>query len=267
MARVVLLSVERIALRQLGQGAPPGSVMAWAYAGAAAVLWIGAVFAGRGAWNGSAWLAAAIYGGAFAAYAWALQKGPVSVVSPWANATAVLLFLVHPIGGVLAWAGVAAFLGGIVLLGGANLTPGVAAMMVSDGLLAWGRLTDAHLAGDPWSYGATLYTLVAAGMTLGARLAGPVLPEWARLWRRRPGWVLVAPAVNGASYLTLLVLMARLGPAPAEAASGLAGLGGALLGRIWLKEAGTRPGWVGVGLMTAGAIAVLYDHGLGFRVK
>jgi len=267
--RLVALTAERVGLRRLGAGQSPWAVMVVAYGGAALCLWGVAATQGDLRWRASAMLPALTYWAAFSAYTLALVEGPLSVVSPWANATVPLLFLLHPSGGPVALAGLALFGAGTWLnLQGGRIGRGVWYMWAADVALAVARLQDATAATSPYSYGATLYTVVSLGMMgLNGLLRQGGLRTALALLHRRQAWAMVTLLANAGSYLTLLLLLAHLAPGAVEATSGGASFLAALLGVMWLKEPSGWRALGGAALMALGATLVLYDHTAGFGVQ
>ncbi len=257
--RLTALTGERVSLNRVGTPAYPPAGALVAYGGGALALWGASLAMGPPAWRGAALLPGLVYAVSFVLYAWALALGPLSVVAPWPAATALLLWLGHPGGGVAALGAVAGMVLGALLsagrVGRRHLGP-IGLMLASDVALAVGRQLDAAAAaGSVLAYAASVYTVVAlllVGMVWvgrGGRLVARRLAE-------RPGWSAVAGLANGAAYVTLVALLTYWPPYLIEALSGAAGVLTGAWGVLWLHEADGARRLAGAALV-AGSAAVL----------
>lgn len=263
IARLGLLSSERVAFHGLGQRASSWSTMVVAYGGATVVLWIGCLVIGSGHFVAASFWPGSVYAVSFALYTTALSRGEVGQVSAWANATPVLLFLWHPTGTGWAWVAVAGFALGAVWLGGirrGHVDAAVIWMVLSDVVLVVGRLLDAsHTAYNPIDYAASLYLVVTVWMLLAMVFLGQGQATL-KLLRERPLWSLFAAAANGGSYLTLFSLLKIMPVTLIEAVSALAGVGATVIGVLWFHEKGRRRKILASTVMTLATILLLYDH-------
>ncbi len=258
--RVAALMGERVSLNRVGTPRHPPSGALVAYGGGALALWGASLVMGPPAWRMAALLPGVVYAVSFLLYAWALALGPLSVVAPWPAATALLLWLVHPAGGVAALAAVAAMVLGAILSagpGGVRHLGPIALMLASDVALALGRHLDAAAPqGSVLAYAASVYTVVAlllAGLVWVVGGGGLV---WQRL-AQRPGWSALAGLSNGAAYVTLVALLVHWPPYLIEALSGIAGVLTALLGVLWFHEADGARRLAGAALVAGGAAVLV----------
>lgn len=270
LARLGLLSSERVAFHGLGHRQSAWSTMVVAYGGAALVLWLSALFLGAAHFISAAFWPGSVYAVSFALYTLALSRGEVGQVSAWANATPVLLFLWHPTGTGWAWLAVAGFLLGALWLGGirrGHVDAAVVWMLLSDGVLVIGRLLDAsHTGYHPIAYAASLYLVVTVWMILAMVFLGQGRAT-IQLIRARPWWSLFAATANGGSYLTLFSLLKVMPVTLIEAVSALAGVGATVVGVLWFHEKGRRRKILASAVMTLATILLLYDHRGMLRVQ
>lgn len=259
-ARLAALTGERVGLNRVGTPTHPPAGALVAYGGGAVALWGAAWALGPPEWRGAALLPGLVYGLSFLLYAWALALGPLSVVAPWPAATALMLWLANPVGGVAALGAVAAMVAGAVLVagrGGVRHLGPIGIMLASDAVLAWGRQLDAAIApGAVLSYAASVYTVVAllmAGMVWVG--GGGALVR--RQLARQPGWSVVAALSNGAAYVTLVALLRHWPPYLIEALSGTAGVVTGVLGVWWFHESDAARRLAGAALVGAGAAVLV----------
>ncbi|MGC8490062.1 MAG: hypothetical protein ACP5QO_17830 [Clostridia bacterium] len=262
-ARLVLLSTERLAFNRLGANRPALPAALLAYLGGALSLLLAAVAAGGPVLDRAAMPGALVYSVSFTLYFWALSVGPLSVVGAWPAATALMLWLWHPEGGLAALLGVVLVVGGGLILGG-RLRPrasaGIFIMLASDAALALGREIDRRMAlGPPLAYAFTLFSGVTVLMGLLVAATGG-LGTAAGLVRERPLWTTISALTNGCAYLTLVGLLRHWAPYLVEALSSAAGLVTVALGVLVLREGdGLRKG-LGATLLSLGsAILVLTE--------
>lgn len=256
--RIFTLSSERIALNRLGQaGYGALATMGVGFGGAAIVLWIMEWWTGTGGWVGATFWTGAIYALGFGFYTASLARGPLSLVSPWSNATVILLWLLHPTGNLLAWASLFIFSIGAFLLSSLEISYPVVWMLISDGLLAIARLRDVHNVHQPSiAYAASLFTVIGGWMLIFLLLLGHVRPLLRLVWRE-PGWGFIAASSNAAAYLSVFNLLRWLHPAAVEALSAVASSIAALFGvYVYHEEQGKRKIASSI-LMTVGTILLL----------
>jgi hypothetical protein len=239
LLRVAALAGERVGLNRVGTPSKPTAGAALAYATAAAWLWMMVLVVGPVRWEPSAVAPALLYAVSFGLYAWALALGPLSVVAPWPAATALMLWIAHPEGGWVAFAGVGALVAGAVLTAGQqprrHVGP-ILVMLVSDAVLAMARGWDAVRAAGPiLPYAATVYTVVAVLLVAAASLTASGPAAWA-VARQRPWSVALAGVSNGVAYLTVLALLVHWPPYLVEALSAVAGVVASAAGMVWLGE-------------------------------
>lgn len=260
LIRILALTTERIAIHGLGR-AQQGSLatMGISFGGASIVLWIVAWHQGQMLWVGSTLWTGIIYAAAFALYTLSLVKGPVSTVSPWTNATVVLLWMIHPFGSEWSWCGLALFAVGAALLTTKRFTWSIAWMIASDVLLAVARLIDVHHTSQPaTAYAASLFTSIGLWMLVPIVLFNQV-PALTRLLFLRPGWSITAASTNALAYLALFAMLRFVHPAIIEAISAMASVAATLFGILVFKEGnGKRKLWASL-CMTMGTICLLFD--------
>ncbi|MHB1611797.1 MAG: hypothetical protein ACYCOU_10550 [Sulfobacillus sp.] len=262
LARLGLLSSERVLFHGLGDNRSPLATMVVAYGGAAGILWLAAWVMGVGRFVPQAFWPGAVYALSFGLYTTSLAKGEVGQVSAWANATPVMLFLWHPTGTYWAWVAVAGFVAGAFWLGGVgrHFSRGVLWMVLSDLVLVAGRLMDvAHAGLNPLGYAASLYLTVTLWMAVVA-LAYGQLGAAGKLLRERPLWSAGAAAANGGSYLTLFFLLGMMPVTLIEVISALAGVGATVIGVIGFHEQGRSRKILSATMMTLAVVLLLYDH-------
>ncbi|MCL5116359.1 MAG: hypothetical protein M1272_04330 [Firmicutes bacterium] len=262
LLRLGVLSGERIAFHGLGRQRNALATTAVAYGGAAALLWLSAWATGQGYWVGQAFWPGAVYAVSFALYTAALAEGPVSLVSAFANATAVLLFFVTPRWDVQSLLAIGLFGLGAALLvpWGRRPSKALAWMLLSDAALAVGRLLDVHNQGvASLPYAASLFTAVllwlAVPMTLYQRWGDVV-----RMVRERPGWGSIAAVSNGLAYLTVLELLRRIPATLVEAMSAWAGVIATVAGVVGFREGDGLRKVGSATLMTLGIVILLFSQ-------
>lgn len=260
--RLVALSTERIAFSQLGRERSVLATTAVAYGGAAAFLWVIVLIIGQSQFLWQAFWPGAIYAVSYALYTAALAAGPVSIVSTFANATTVILFLLNPRWDVASIVAIASFVMGALLFlpsskGG---RPAVIWMLLSDVALASGRLLDVHNQGLPeLPYAASLFSSVMVWLSVPITLYG-LWPEVISSARLRPNWAVLASVANGTAYLTVLELLGRMTATAVEAISAGAGILATMAGLIWLHEGDVRRRITAASLMTVGTIILVYNQ-------
>lgn len=256
--RIFTLTGERIALNQLGQ-ARYGSLatMGVGFGGATLILWFMTWWTGGDLWVASTLWTGAIYAIGFGFYTAALASGPVSLVSPWSNATVLIIWMLHPTTGLLAWVGLVIFAGGALLLSSLRITYPVVSMLVGDAFLAIARLKDVHqVHQSSIAYATSLFTVISAWMFMLIIVSGRAVSV-VRLVRREPGWSFVAASSNAAAYLAVFNLLRWLHPAAVEALSSVASSVAALTGVYVFHEEHGKRKTVSALLMTLGTILLL----------
>lgn len=262
LVRLAALSGERLAFHGLGRNRDALATTTVAYGGAAVLLWAVSVAMGQGYWVGAAFWPGAIYAVSFALYTAALAKGPVSLVSAFANATVLILFLLAPHWDMRTLAAMGLFLIGAVMLipRGQRPSRAVVWMLLSDVALVFGRLLDVGnqtVASMP--YAASLFTAVTLWLAVPLTLYG----HWGDVLdvvRTRGAWAIPAAGLNGLSYLTVLELLRQVPPALVEAVSAWAGVLATILGVIGFHEGGGKVKIAAATLMTAGTMILLFSQ-------
>lgn len=260
--RLLVLTSERITFHGLGRGRSAIATTAVAYGGATVVLWIFAFLFGQGFWLGQAFWPGAVYAVSFMLYTASLSQGPVSVVSAFANAATIMLFLVHPTGSLLAWGFIALFAIGSLVMGGVGRgwNRSVWLMLLSDVLLVVGRLFDSHHTHlPPFAYAASLFTAVSLWLSVPLAMTRR-FGDVKKLVKGRLTWAMAASLSNGLAYLTVFELLRRMPPSLVEAVSALAGVGATVAGVIWFHEKSPARKIVAASLMTLATVGLLYDH-------
>lgn len=259
LIRIMTLATERIALHRLGQ-ARYGTLatMGIGFGGASIVLWLLAFVQGDVGWIGSTWFTGAVYALAFALYTAALVKGPVSVVSPWSNATVVLLWMFQPDDSPYSIFGLILFGIGSALLITKHLTKAILWMIASDALLAVARFIDvSHLNESTIAYAASLFTVIGIWMFIPI-LVRKQMGHVAKLLKAQPGWSFIAATSNAAAYIALFCLLRFLHPASVESISVLASGLTTIVGIYVFHERQNRMKVISSALMTAGSILLIY---------
>lgn len=258
--RIFALTAERIAIHGLGE-ARQGSLatMGISFGGASVVLWAFALHAGQMQWVASTMWTGMIYAAAFGLYTKSLVTGPVSTVSPWTNATVVLLWIIHPFGGMWSWIGLSLFAIGAAFLTTRPFNMSVVWMLASDALLAIARLIDVHHVAQPeMAYAASLFTAIGLWMMVPTILFDRVA-SLTKLFFIRPVWSITAASSNAFAYLALFAMLRFVHPAVIEAISTMASVAATLFAIIVFKEGqGGRKIFASV-LMTLGTICLLVD--------
>ncbi|WAH38688.1 hypothetical protein [Alicyclobacillus dauci] len=258
--RIATLTAERVAIHGLGK-ARQGSLatMGIGFGGAAVVLWLVAWWQGQVIWVPSTMWTGVVYAVAFGFYTASLTQGSVSAVSPWTNATVVILWLIHPFGSLLSWSGLGLFALGAWFLTVRRISRAVLWMLISDVLLAVARFIDVTNADQPpLAYAASLFTCIGLWMLVPIVLFGEI-PSLARLFFLRPGWSVTAACTNAAAYVALFGMLKFVHPAVIEAISALASVAATLVGIVFLKEAQGRRKILASTLMTFGTVLLLLD--------
>lgn len=258
--RIASLTAERLALHGLGrarQGAL--ATMGIGFGGAAIVLWVLALWQGQSIWVGSTIWTGIIYAFAFGMYTVSLSEGPVSAVSPWTNATVVMLWLIHPFGGTWSYGGLTLFCVGAWLLTIRQWNRAVLLMIGSDALLAVARIIDvANASQPPMAYAASLFTSIGLWMIVPAILFCK-MQNLATLFFLKPALSVVAATTNAVAYLTLFAMLKWVHPAVIEAISTLSSVAATVVGVLFLNE---TQGWrklLSALLMTSGTVMLLID--------
>lgn len=222
--RILTLTTERVSLNRLGKPGGYGALttMAIGFGGAAMVLLLMSLFDGVPIPFKTTFWIGALYALAFGLYTASFVKGPIGLVSPWSNATVVLLWLYHPLDSTEAWWGLFLFAVGVLILTHRQFSSAVVMMLASDVVLAVARLMDVRNTGHaPVAYAAGMFVAIGAWMLIPLIVSGQyknVFP----LLRREPGWSVVAATSNAAAYLSVFTLLNWLHPAVVEAFSALA---------------------------------------------
>lgn len=259
--RVGLLSGERVAFHGLGRDRHPLATTVVAYGGATVLLWILCGITNHVHWIGEAFWPGAVYALSFALYTAALTQGPVSLVSGFANATVVMLFLIAPDWNRESLLAVSLFLAGAVLLlpTRKGLSLSVVWMLLSDAALVAGRTFDARQP-IPLSlpYAASLFTSVVGWLIIPVTAYG-LWGSCAQLVRSRPVWSLISAVLNGLSYLTVLSLLQKVPPTAVEAISAWAGVVATIFGVVTFHEGKATRMVGGAALMTLGTVILLFS--------
>lgn len=260
--RVASLTGERLAYRLFGRRqASPWPVMGAAYIGAALFLWAAAGAQGHWGVDWQAFWPSMAYAAAFGLYTSSLVTGQASQVSPWSNATAMMLFILHPAD----WRGVSWLFMGLFGIGAwcqvqGRLSWPVLMMVASDMLLVVGRLGDVHAAmGNPWTYGASLMTFVAVWMGLAIAARGE-LPAVFRVVAAYPLASAATGLLNAVSYVSVVVLLESWPATLVEASSAVAALAAAVIAPFLFQERATSRRIGGAVLMTLSAVLLLWDY-------
>ncbi len=258
LIRIVTLSGERVALHRLGQRESGWlATMIIGFCGAAAVLWVMNLWQGTSSWHPATLWIGAIYAIAFSLYTASMARGPISIVSPWSNATVIILWLLHPSGGILAVASLALFALGAFLLTGHKVSAPVLWMLASDGFLALARIADVHhVTEPPVIYATNLFTAISLWMMIPLLVSGKIRSV-ARLVRAEPGWSFIAASSNAAAYLALFCLLRFLHPAIVEAISAVASSVAAFSGVFFFHEGGLLRKTFSSIFMTMGTVMLL----------
>ncbi len=263
LLRLSVLSGERLAFHGLGRDKSPLAVTAVAYGGAALFLWLAAAVLGEVRWQGEAFWPGSIYAVSFFLYTASLGEGPVSLVSAFANATAVILFLIQPVFDVWSLTGIGLFVLGALFLipWGKKISRAVWWMLLSDGALALGRILDAGVHGvRSLPYAASLFSSVVLWLIVPICLYG----TWGEIWalaRTRPTWGTAAAGANGLSYLTVFELLRVMPATLVEAVSAWSGVLAAGLGAVWFHEGELVKKVLASALMTLGTVILLFSQG------
>ncbi len=257
--RILTLTVERVSLNRLGQsGAGSLATMGVGFGGAAVVLVVMSLFSETPIPFTTTFWTGALYALAFGLYTASLVRGPpIGLVSPWSNATVVLLWMYHPLDSEGAWWGLALFVVGVLILTHKQFNRAVLMMLASDVVLALARVMDVQHSGHaPVSYAAgmfiaiSLWILVPVVMSGQHKTIGPLI-------QKQPGWSFIAATSNAAAYLSVFTLLRWLHPAIVEAFSALASSLAAFVGVFFFHEKqGTRKIISSI-LVTVGTILLL----------
>lgn len=260
LIRVLSLTNEQLTVHGLGRNAEPLATMVITFGGAACVLWVAAALHGEVEWIGITIWSGAIYAVTFGLYTTALGIGPVGEVSPWTNATIVLLWLVHPTGGLVSVLAMLLFAIGAWKLVSRRMSKAVFMIIAGDILLVTARLVDASHTGYPlYAYAASQFSSVALWMLVPTVLLQST-KKVLGLAVSRPLWAAGAASANAMAYLSLFALLKWLPPTLVEAVSSLAGLLATLFGVVFFHEADGRRKVFACVLMTAGVLCLLLDH-------
>jgi bacterial/archaeal transporter family protein len=273
--RIVLLGLERILLKALTSGRDPVATAALFFGiGALTLIPIWATLHSPFPDDPSLLVrplaAVLIYSAAFALYVAALKVGDATIVAPLyhGNGFFILLLAVMFLGESLT---LPKILGLMLIVGGAGVLEaekGVPSprrllarqdarfMIASAALLAIGRVIDKgaldHF--DPYTY--ALMTNMGIAFTLILVLAVQGKIRTLALAAERPWLTLATGAVNGVSYLMLLIALTQLDVSVAEPASGLSLIVTAILARIVFGE---KMGWrLAGGIVLLGGVWLLF---------
>ncbi len=260
--RVGALAGERVSFHGLGRDRGALATSAIAYGGAAILLWMVCLLAHRAIWVNGALLPAAIYALSFICYTQALAKGPVGLVSAFANATVLMLFFLSPRWDVPSIAGIIIFALGsfLVLPSKFRASSAVVWMLVSDVTLVAGRLLDAHhLPAMSLPYAASLFTAVVVWLAIPITALGAWSSAF-ELTRDRPGWGIAAAGFNSFSYLTVLELLRQFSPTLVEAVSASAGVAATVAGVVVFREDGAARKVTAATFMTLATLILIYSQ-------
>ncbi|WP_028962826.1 hypothetical protein [Sulfobacillus thermosulfidooxidans] len=256
IVRIFSLSGERMVLTALGRHSDPWGIMGASSVMAALFLWLGVFLQHQPlTWLWPILWPSMVYAAAFSLYTWALSKGPISEVSPWSNATTLLLFLWHP--GLSQGIGfIASFAIGAWLAGAQSLSLAGWVMLASDVFFAAGRLLDVHYRlYSPLTYGANLMTWVSLWILSGLALSrgrGKILSTV----KNFPVLSTLEGFFNALSYVSVIMLLRQMPVAIIEAVSSIAGLLAALGGFIFHEQMTVRQ-ILGAFIMSASAFFLL----------
>jgi bacterial/archaeal transporter family protein len=270
VGRVVLLGVERIVVRRLGQAEDPFAATFLFFAVGSVLLTPCLFFVALDSWAflPGAILSSLVYAAAFSCYVRSLSCGEASLVSPLYNFNifflALLAWLLYAepftpakIGGLLCLVYGASLLNrqGSLLRSLAAVGRDTACryMIAASLCIAVGRLIDKNYMSsvDPLLYAVILNWLVSAWLLLLAAIRGR-LPTIPVLLRKRPYLSLSAGALNGYSYLCLLVALTSIDVSVAEPV-GLLGLVVTMALARWVLKEDIGPRIPGVAVMLAGS--------------
>ena len=141
--------------------------MGVAFWGAALILWVMAIFLGQAHWIGETMGIGAVYAISFGLYTAALAIGPVGAVSPWANASTIMLWVLNPTGGLASVVGILLFTCGAWILVTTKISRSVIMMLFSDVFLVIARNLDASNIHYPiFAYAASLFTAISIWMSI-----------------------------------------------------------------------------------------------------
>lgn len=221
--RILTLTVERVSLNRLGKsGHGALATMAIGFGGAAIILVFMSLFDGIPIPFAATFWTGALYALAFGLYTASFVKGPIGLVSPWSNATVVLLWIYRPIDSTEAWWGLLLFAVGVLILTHRQFGRAVVMMLASDAVLAVARLMDvSNNDHAPIAYAAGVFMAISVWMLIPLFVSRQYKHVFA-LSRLQPGWAVVAATSNAAAYLSVFTLLKWLHPAVVEAFSALA---------------------------------------------
>lgn len=273
--RIALLGLERILLKALTRDRDPVATAALFFGIGAITLLPIALYLHEPFPSDPSLLlrplaAIMIYAVAFGLYVAALKAGDATIVAPLyhGNGFFILLLAVLFLGESLT---LPKILGLLLIVGGAGVLEaekGIPSprrllartdarlMIASAALLAMGRVIDkgalTHF--DPYTYALLTNTGIAAALIAYLAVRGRI--GALSLAFERPVLTLTTGAVNGVSYLMLLLALTQLDVSVAEPASGLSLLVTAVLARIFFGE---RFGWrLAGGIILLGGVWLLF---------
>ncbi len=273
--RIALLGLERILLKALTRDRDPVATAALFFGiGAITLIPIAIVLHEPLPHDPGLFLrplaATLIYAVAFALYVAALKAGDATIVAPLyhGNGFFILLLAVLFLGEALT---LPRILGLLLIVGGAGVLEaekGIPSprrllartdarfMIASAALLAIGRVIDkgalTHF--DPYTYALITNTGIATALVVYLIVRGRFTALAVAF--ERPALTLATGAVNGVSYLMLLIALTQLDVSVAEPASGLSLLVTALLARIFFGE---KFGWrLAGGVILLGGVWLLF---------
>lgn len=262
LLRLGTLTGERVSFHGLGRGQNALATTVVAYGGAAVALWAACLIFGQFHWVGAAFWPGAIYAVSFALYTASLGEGPVGLVSGFANAAVVMLFMVQPRWDLLSLTGLGLFVLGSVLLlpRGGRLTRSVVWMLLSGVALVGGRLLDAsHLPVLSLPYAASLFTAVLMWLVVPITAYG-AWGDVGRLVVERRSWAAAASVFNAVSYLTVLELLRYISPTLVEAVSACAGVAAVAAGVIAFREGDAAKKVAAAVLMTIATLILIFSR-------
>lgn len=260
LIRIMTLTCERVALNRLGQaGKGALATMGVGFGGAAVVLWMMSILYGEDVLLDSTLWTGALYAVGFGFYTASFARGPIGLVSPWSNATVVLLWLYHPMTDFTAWIGLIIFGIGALILTHRQMTYPVIWMLISSVLLASARIVDIHhVASSPIAYATGVFTAISLWMLVPIIATGNV-KSLIHLTVREPGWSFIASTSNAGAYLSLFILLQWLHPATVEALSAFASSLTTFVGVFWFHETHAKRKIISSLFVTTGTILLLFS--------
>lgn len=254
MGRIILLGLERIVVKKVGQGDKPIEVTVLFFGIGALLLipFLAGVEIDNLSFLPYVLASGCVYSITFVLYVRALSEGDVSLVTPIASLNILFLFLLSVLFlqesiGILKISGILLiFYGSSHLKPGVNLLQSFAAlirekpclyMLISTLLLAVGRTIDKFASAEVSSllYTFILY-LVVAGILLIYLLFRRRLKNIVDIFRRKPLLSTTSGAINAFSYMLLLVALKEIEVSIAVPLTMLSSLLAIILGKYIFQE-------------------------------